>query len=112
MNIRQIIEKCRKFSIAVMMCSIDYAKAFDCVNWNKLLKVLRKIGVPAHTVDLVQSLCEFNSMVVRVDGEESEVFQAKQRLCEGCILVPEVIQHSWWAHNSRCSTTLDWWYYH
>ena len=54
-----------------------YAKAFDCVNWKKLFKLLKEVGVSAYIVDLVESLYKFNYIMVRVDGEESEAFQAK-----------------------------------
>ena len=62
------------------MCFIDYTKAFECVNWKKFFKVPREMGVPDHIADLVESLHEFNSMLVRVDGEESKAFQAVQRM--------------------------------
>ena len=58
----------------MVICVIDYARAFDCVNWKKLFEVLKELGVTAHVVGLVESLYEFNSMIVKVDGEESEAF--------------------------------------
>ena len=48
------------------------------------------MGVLAHIVDLVKSLYGFNSMVVSVDGEESEAFQSEHRVCQGCILSPQL----------------------
>ena len=50
-NSRQIFEKFRDFSLPVVMCFIGYAKAIDCMNWKKLFKVLREMGVPVHTMD-------------------------------------------------------------
>ena len=47
------------------------------MNWKKLFKVLRGIRVPDNIVDLVESLYQFNYMVLRVDGEESKAFQAE-----------------------------------
>ena len=85
MNVWQIIEKCSEFNITVM-CFIDYTKAFDCVNWKKLFEVLREIVALAHIVDLVETLNEFNSLLVRADGEESEAFQAEQKVLQGCLL--------------------------
>ena len=64
-----------------MMCFIDYAKAFDCVNLGSSSKFLEKWRIPAHVVDMVQSPYEFNSIVVRVDDDECEAFQAQQRVC-------------------------------
>ena len=86
MNVRQIIEKLNEVNIPVVLCFVDYAKACDCVNWQKLFKVLREIGVPAYLVDLVESLYEFSSMMARVAGEESEAFQAEKGVRQGCIL--------------------------
>ena len=60
------------------------------VNWKKLFEILREMGVPAHVVDLVESLYRLNSMVVRVDGEKSEAFQAQQGVHQKCILSPQV----------------------
>ena len=47
-NIRQIIEKARKFQKIIYFCFIDYAKAFDCVDHNKLHKTLKEMGIPDH----------------------------------------------------------------
>ena len=77
LNIRQIIKKFRKFNIPVVLCFIDYAKAFDCVNWIKLYEILREMGVPDHLIELIKSLYDKNEMVVRVGGEESNPFQSE-----------------------------------
>ena len=47
-NIRWIIEKAREFQKNIYFCFIDYAKTFDCVNHNKLWKILKEMGVPDH----------------------------------------------------------------
>ena len=49
-NIRGIMEKAREFQKNIYFCSIDYAKAFDCVDHNKLWKILQKMGIPDHLV--------------------------------------------------------------
>ena len=72
MNVREIIEKYREFIIPVVMCFIDYAKVFGRVNWKKLFKVLREMGILALIVDLTESIYEFNCMAMRVYGGESE----------------------------------------
>ena len=47
-NIRYIIEKAREFQKSIYFCLIDYAKAFDCVDHNKLWKILKEMGIPNH----------------------------------------------------------------
>ena len=47
-NIRWIIEKAREFQKNIYFCFIDYAKAFDCVNHNKLWQILQEMGIPRH----------------------------------------------------------------
>ena len=47
-NIQWIIEKAREFQKNIYFCFIDYAKAFDCVNHNKLWKILQEMGIPDH----------------------------------------------------------------
>ena len=52
-NIRWIIEKAREFQKNIYFCFIDYAKAFDCVNHNKMWKILKKMGIPDHLTCLL-----------------------------------------------------------
>ena len=47
-NTRCIMEKAREFQENIYFCIIDYAKAFDCVDHNKLWKILKEMGIPAH----------------------------------------------------------------
>ena len=49
-NIRWVMEKAREFQKNIYLCFIDYAKAFDCVDHNKLWKILKKIGIPDHLI--------------------------------------------------------------
>ena len=55
-NIRWIIEKAREFQKNIYFCFTDYAKAFDCVNHNKLWKILQGMGIPEHIFHLLQNL--------------------------------------------------------
>ena len=55
-NIHWIMEKAREFQKNIYFCFIDYAKAFDCVDHNKLLKILKVIGKPDHLTFLLRSL--------------------------------------------------------
>ena len=55
-NVCWIIEKAREFQKNVYLCFIDYAKAFDCVDHNKLWKILQKMGIPDHLISLLRNL--------------------------------------------------------
>ena len=55
-NMCWIIEKARKFQKSVYFCFIDYAKAFDCVDHNKLWKILKEMGIPDHLNCLLRNL--------------------------------------------------------
>ena len=55
-NIRWIIEKTREFQKNIYFCFIDYAKAFDCVDHNKLWKILQEMGIPEHMICLFRNL--------------------------------------------------------
>ena len=55
-NICWIIEKAREFQKRIYFCFIDYAKAFGCVNHNKLWKILREMGIPDHLTCLLRNL--------------------------------------------------------
>ena len=55
-NICWIIEKAREFQKSIYFCSIDYTKAFDCVDHNKLWKILQEMGIPAHLTCLLENL--------------------------------------------------------
>ena len=55
-NIRWIIEKARELQKNIYFCFIDYAKAFDCVDHNKLWKILKEMGIPDHLTCLLRNL--------------------------------------------------------
>ena len=56
-KIRWIIEKAREFQKNIYFCFIDYAKAFDCVDYNKLWKILKEMGIPDHLICPLRNLC-------------------------------------------------------
>ena len=55
-NIHCIIKKAREFQKNICFCFIDYAKAFDCVDHNKLLKIMEEMGIPDHLTSLLRNL--------------------------------------------------------
>ena len=56
-NIHWIIEKAREFQKNIYFCFTDYAKAFDCVDHNKLWKILQEMGIPDHLTSLLRNMC-------------------------------------------------------
>ena len=55
-SIHWVIEKAREFQKNIYLCFIDYAKAFDCVDHNKLWKALKEMGIPDHLICLLRNL--------------------------------------------------------
>ena len=60
-NIRWIMEKAREFQKNIYFCFINYAKAFDCVDHNKLWKILKEMGIPVHHLPLEKPVCRSGS---------------------------------------------------
>ena len=86
-NICWIIEKAREFQKNNYFCFIDYAKAFDCVDLNKLWKILQEIEIPDLTC-LLRNLYAGQEATVRTRHETTDCFQIGQQVQEGCILSP------------------------
>ena len=68
--IHWIIEKVRDFKKNMYFCFIDYAKVFDCVDHNKLWKILREMGIPAHLTCLLRNLYAGEEATVRTKNEK------------------------------------------
>ena len=64
-NIRWVTEKAREFQKSIYFCFIDYAKAFDCVDQNKLWKILQEMGIPDHLTCLLRNLYTGQEATVR-----------------------------------------------
>ena len=87
-NIRQIIEKARKFQKNIYFCFIDYAKAFDCVDHNKLWKTLKEMGIPGHLTCLLRNLYAGQEATIRTGHGTTDWFQIGKGVRQGCILSP------------------------
>ena len=85
-NIRWIIEKAREFQKNIYFCFIDYAKAFDCVDHNKLGKKLKGMGVPDHLTCLLRNLYAGQEATVRTRHGTTDWFQIGKGVHQGCIL--------------------------
>ena len=69
-SIQWIIEKAREFQKNIYFCFIDYAKAVDCVDHNKLWKILKEMGIPDHLTYLLRNLYAGQEATVRMDMEQ------------------------------------------
>ena len=87
-NIRWIMEKAREFQKNIYFCFIDYAKAFDCVDHNKLWKILKVMGIPDHLTCLLRNLYAGQEATVRTGHGTTDWFQVGKGVCQGCILSP------------------------
>ena len=87
-NIHWIIEKTRKFQINIYFCFIDYAKAFDCVDHNKLWKILQQMGIPDRLTCLLRNLYAAQEATVRTGQGTTDFFQVGKGVCKGCIFSP------------------------
>ena len=87
-NIRWIIEKAREFQENIYFCFIDYAKAFDCVNHNKLWKILQEMGIPDHLTCLLRNMYAGHEVTVRTGHGTTDWFQTGKGVLQGCVLSP------------------------
>ena len=85
-NIRWIIKKAREFQKNI--CFIDYVKAFDCVDHNKLWKILQVIGIPDHLTCLLRNLYAGQEAIVRTRHGTTDWLQIRKGVRQGCILSP------------------------
>ena len=69
-------------------CFIDYAKAFDCVDYNKLWKILKEMGIPDHLTCLLRNLCAGQEATVRTGHGTTDSFQIGKGVLQGCISSP------------------------
>ena len=87
-NIRWIIEKAREFQKNIYLCFMYYAKAFDCVDHNTLLKILQEMGIPYHLTCLLRNLYTGQEATVRTGHGKTDWFQIGKGVCQGYILSP------------------------
>ena len=69
------MEKAREFQKSIYFCFIDYAKAFDCVDHNKLWKILKEMGIPDHQTCLLRNLYADQEAAVRIGHGTTDCFQ-------------------------------------
>ena len=76
----------QEFQKDIYFCFIDYAKAFDCVDHNKLWNILKEMGIPDHLTCLLRNLYAGQKATIRTGHGTTDWFQIGKGLCQGCIL--------------------------
>ena len=82
------MEKAREFQKNIYFCFIDYAKAFDCVDYKKWWKILQEMGIPDHLTHLLRNLYAGQEATVRTGHGTTDWFQIGKGVFQGCILSP------------------------
>ena len=86
-NLHWIMEKAREFQKNIYFCFIDCAKAFDCVDHNKLWKILKEMGMPDHLICLLRNLYAGKEATVRTGHGTTDWFQIGKGVRKVCILL-------------------------
>ena len=92
-NIHWIIEKAREFQKNIYFCFIDYTKAFDCVEHNKLWKILKEMGIPDHPTCLLRNLYAGQEATVRTGHGTTDWFQIGKGVHQGLYCHPAYLTY-------------------
>ena len=104
-NICWIIKKAREFQKNIYFCFIDYAKAFDHVDHNKLWKLLKEMGISDHLTCLLRNLYAGQEATVRIARGTTDWFQIGKGVHQGCISSPCLF--NLYAEHVMCNARLD-----
>ena len=105
-NICWITEKARKFQKNVYLCFIDYPKVFDCVDYNKLWRALKEMGIPDHLSCLFRNLYVGQEATVRTGHGTTDWFKIVKGVWQGCILSPCLF--NWYARIHHVQCQAEW----
>ena len=92
-NIRWIIEKAREFQKSIYFCFIDYAKAFDCVDHNKLWKILKEMGIPDHLTCLLRNVYVGQEATVKTGHGTADWFQKEKEYVKAVYCHPAYLNY-------------------
>ena len=92
-NIRWIMEKAREFQKNIYFCFIDYAKAFEYVDHNKLWIILQEIGIPDHLICLLRNLYAGQEATVGTGHETTDWFQIGKGVCQAVYCHPDYLTY-------------------
>ena len=102
-NICWIIEKAREFQKNMYFCFLDYSKGFDCVDHNKLWKILQEMGIPDHLTCLLRNLYSGQEAIVRIRHGKMDWFEIGNGVHQSCTLSPCLFNmHR--VHHAKCQT--------
>ena len=104
-NIRWIIEKEREFQKNIYFF-IDYAKAVDCVDHNKLWKIIKQMGVPRPLTCFLRNLCRCQEATVKIGHAIPKWFQIRKGVGQGCVLSPCLFNLPGWMNHNLESRLL------
>ena len=104
-NICWIIKKARQFQKNIYFYFIDYAKAFHCVDHNKLWNILKEMGIPDHLTCLLRNLYAGQEATIRTGHGTTDWFQIGKGVCQGCMLSPCLF--NLYAEYIMINTALD-----
>ena len=82
------MEKAREFQKDIYFCFMDYGKAFDCVDHNKLWTILQEMGIPDYLTCLLRNLYEGQEATVRTGHGTTDWFQIGKDVPQGCKMTP------------------------
>ena len=112
-NTHWIFKKVREFQKNIYFCFIDYGKAFDCVDHNKLWKILKVMGIPDHLTFLLRNLYAGQEATVRTWHGTTDWFQIRKGICQSCILSPwlfnlhaEYIMRNTWLDEAQAGIKI------
>ena len=113
-NIHSIMEKARECQNNIYFCFTDYAKAFDCVDHNKLWKILKEMEIPDHLTCLLRNLYAGQEATVGTGHGTMDWFKIGKGVHQGCILLPAYLTYmqsiscqmlgwlNYWLESIRC----------
>ena len=104
------MEKAREFQKNIYFCFIDYAKACECVDHNKLSKILKEMGITNHLTCLLRNLYAFQEATIRTGHGTTDWFQIGKRVHQGCILSLCLfnLYAEYIMRNAGLGEVLDW----
>ena len=76
----------KRITLKIYFCLVDYAKAFDCVDHNKLWNIFKEMGIPDSLICLLRNLYAGQETTVRTGHGTMDWFKIEKRVCEGCIV--------------------------
>ena len=82
------MEKSREFQKNIYFCFIDYAKAFDCMDHNKLWKILKEMGILDHLTYLLRNLYAGQEATIKTGHGTKNWFQIRKGVCQVCVFLP------------------------